>query len=82
MPSDATPDTARLQQQVDRLNAQVDALDREIARLREQKAVLAGERRAVLAELELQTKLRTLTPEHRRRVTVTAVAHGAGRAVQ
>lgn len=76
------PDLDKLRADAARISAAIDALDRDIRATREKKAALAAQRAAVLAELELQTKLRTLTPEHRRRITVTAVAAGTGRAVK
>lgn len=75
-------DLKPFQQKADAVSARIDALDAEIAKLRERKRALAAERAGHLAELELQTKLRTLTPDNRRRITVTAVASGTGDAVK
>lgn len=77
-----TADLPTLQAEADRLTAQIDALGREADLIRDKKRALAARRREVLSEVELQTKLRTLTPEHRGRVTLNplpAVAKATAR---
>lgn len=59
--------------EINAINAEVDKIDREINTLRAKKHALAARRRDLIADDEIQIKLRGMTPEQRRRLILKPI---------